>query len=277
MTDRNALAQEFQMNKLGNHTKGRTRIVCWFSCGAASAVSTKLFMAKASKTMPDAEIKVCRIVIPEESEDNDRFAADCEAWFGLAITNLRSDVFKGAEDVWIKRRFMSGPHGAPCTRALKRDVRKAFEAEWRPDMQVFGYTAEEKKRADDFRMEYPEIGLICNLIDAGLTKDDCFGMLARAGIALPIRYHQGFRNNNCGGCVKASSLSYWQRTKKYDPDVFERRSALSRELGVRLIKLGDGERERLFLDEMPDGEPDANDPDLDCSLMCVIAEGDLVP
>jgi hypothetical protein len=253
-----------------------TRIVSWFSAGAASAVSTKLLIAKLAKRHPQSyELAVVRIVIPEESEDNDRFAADCEAWFGHPITNIQSQEYEGAEDVWIRRRYMSGTAGAPCTRHLKRDVRKKFEAEFKPDMQVFGYTSEERQRADRFRQEHPEIGLVCNLIDAGLTKDDCFGMLARAGIELPLRYRQGFRNNNCKGCAKAESLPYWQRTKMFDPETFARRAALSRELGVRLIKLGSGERERLFLDEMPDGEPDANEPDLDCSLMCVLAEADL--
>ena len=253
-----------------------TRVVAWFSAGAASAVSTKLLLAKGAKSLQPYEIKIVRIVIPEESEDNDRFTADCEAWFGQEIECIRSEKYEGAEDVWVKRRYMSGVNGAPCTEELKRLVRKKFEDRWKPDMQVFGYTSEEKDRADDFRRNHPEIGLICNLIDAGLTKDDCFGMLARAGIALPLRYHQGFRNNNCKGCVKASSLSYWQRTKKYDPDTFERRAVLSRELGVRLIKLGAGDRERLFLDQMPPGEPEGNEPDIDCSLMCVIAETDLL-
>lgn len=256
--------------------KEPTRVVAWFSAGAASAVSTKMLLAKAAKSNGRFEVKVVRILIPEESLDNDRFAFDCEKWFGQSIHNIQSDKYEGAEDVWIQRRYMSGVAGAPCTQHLKRDVRKKFEAEWHPDMQVFGYTSEERDRADDFRRNYPEIGLVCNLIDAGLTKDDCFGMLARAGIELPLRYHQGFRNNNCMGCVKASSLSYWQRTKKFDPYTFERRAKLSRELGVRLIRLGDGERERLFLDEMPLGEPDASEPDIDCSLMCVIAEADLL-
>lgn len=249
------------------------RIVSWFSCGAASAVSTKLLIAKLAKSHPQSyELAIARIYIPEESEDNDRFAADCEAWFRHPIIKIQSQEYEGAEDVWVKRRYMSGVAGAPCTEKLKRDVRKKFEAEWRPVMQVFGYTSDEPERAAEFRLRYPEIGLVCNLIDAGLTKDDCFGMLARAGIELPLRYRQGFRNNNCKGCVKASSVSYWQRTKKFDPETFERRAALSRELGCRLIKLGSGDRERLFLDEMPEGEPDGNEPDLDCSLMCVLAE-----
>ncbi len=253
-----------------------TRIVSWFSCGANSAISAKMLIAKLAKRHPQSyELCIARIYIPEESEDNDRFADDCMSWFGRPITVLRSEEYEGAEDVWKRKRYMSGVAGAPCTDKLKREVRKKFEAEWKPDIQVFGYSADEADRADEFRMRYPEIGLVCNLIDAGLTKDDCFGMLARAGIELPLRYRQGFRNNNCKGCVKASSLSYWQRTKKFDPETFERRAALSRELGCRLIKLGSGDRERLFLDEMPDGEPDDNEPDLDCSLMCVLAEADL--
>jgi len=254
-----------------------TRIVAWFSCGAASAVSTKLLISKLEKRQKPSTLCIVRICIPEESEDNDRFAADCQRWFGehVTITNIHSDEYAGAEDVWMRKRYMSGVGGAPCTMHLKRDVRKAFTDQWKPDLQVFGYTADERERADLFRRNHPEIGLVCNLIDAGLTKDDCFGMLARAGIELPLRYRQGFRNNNCKGCVKASSVDYWQRTRKYDPEVFERRADLSRELGVKLVRLGDGERERLHLDDLPPGEPGDNEPDLDCSLMCVIAEHEI--
>lgn len=253
------------------------KIVAWFSCGAASAVSTKLLISKLEKSDKPTALSVVRIVIPEESEDNDRFAAECQQWFGehVKITNIRSDEYEGAEDVWQRKRYMAGIAGAPCTTALKRDVRKKFEVSWKPDLQVFGYTADEKPRADRFRADHPEIGLICNLIDAGLTKADCLGMLARAGIEIPLRYRQGFENNNCKGCVKANSVSYWKRTRKYDPEVFKARADLSRELGVKLVRLGDGERERIHLDDLPPGDPVGSDPDLDCSLMCVLAESQI--
>ena len=48
------------------------RIVCWFSCGAASAVATKLAIAKYDLLY---EVIIARCIVKEEHPDNDRFAA----------------------------------------------------------------------------------------------------------------------------------------------------------------------------------------------------------
>ena len=61
-------------------------------------------------------------------------------------------------------------------------------------------------------------------------------------------YGLGFQNNNCIGCVKATSPAYWARVRRYFPEVFDRRARQSREYGARLVRI-DGERR--FLDELP--------------------------
>lgn len=246
------------------------RIVSWFSCGNASAVATKLVLARYGA---QHEVAVARCIVPEEHPDNDRFAADCAAWFGQPVLELRSDEYESCEAVWTRERYMSGVGGAPCTREMKKAVRWAFEREWNPDQQAFGYTVEERDRAARFRQQNPEVRLVTPLIDEGLTKDDCHALVARAGIELPAMYRLGFPNANCIGCVQAQGPSYWNLTKRVFPEVFERRSRLSRELGVRLVKLGGGERERLFLDELtPEHGEGAVVPDTDCSLLCWVAE-----
>jgi hypothetical protein len=245
------------------------RTVCWFSAGAASAVATMLTLRKRL----DHPVVVARIHIAEEDPDNDRFAADCAAWFGVPIISLTSSEYASAEEVWTKRRYMSGPAGAPCTGEMKKAVRFEFEAAWQPTQQVFGYTAEENRRANIFRQQNPGAGLVTPLIDEGLTKDDCFALIQRAGIVLPLSYRQGFPNANCRGCVKAQSPGYWNLTRKYHPEVFARRVALSRELGVRLVKLTSGERERIFLDELePTDMSDDGSPNWDCTIACAISE-----
>lgn len=249
------------------------KIVSWFSCGAASAVATKILLAKAQAK--GWEVKVVRIVIAEEHEDNDRFSADCEQWFGVPIVNLKSELYGSCQEVWQKRRYMSGVGGAACTAAMKRDVRKAFTDDWKPDLQAFGYTVEERSRADTFRMNNPEIGLVCPLIVAGLTKADCHGMIAGARIEMAAMYLLGFPNNNCRGCVKDQSPRGWNLTRKHFPEIFEARAKLSRELGVRLVKLGAGDRERIYLDELPPDNFSGEIPDIECSLMCHLAEMDI--
>lgn len=250
------------------------KTVVWFSCGAASAVAAKPVLARQQS---GEEVTIARCVIPEEDPDNDRFARDCEAWFGQTVLNLKSAEYESCEDVWRRRRYMSGVAGAICTLEMKKRVRQDFERTWMPDVQVFGYTVDERARADQFREQNPDVVLVTPLIDAGLSKSDCFAIIERAGILRPLRYRQGFPNANCRGCVKNQSEEGWKLERRVNPEVFAARAALSRELGVRLIKLGSGERERIFLDELApdDGKPIGHIPNLECSLLCFMAEQEI--
>jgi hypothetical protein len=63
-----------------------SRIVCQFSCGAASAVATKLAIAQYGLAQ---EVIVVNAYIQEEDEDNRRFLADCEKWFGQPVHQMR--------------------------------------------------------------------------------------------------------------------------------------------------------------------------------------------
>lgn len=251
----------------------RPRIVSWFSCGTASAVTTKLVLAKYSATH---DVEIARCGVPEEHPDNDRFMADCAKWFGRTITIITSRDYESCNDVWTTRRYMSGIGGPACTAEMKKAPRWDFEREWKPDLQAFGYTSDEVARADRFRRNNPEVRLVTPLIDAGMKKEDCHAIIDRAGIVLPMMYRLGFNNANCIGCVAAQSPSYWNRVRRHFPDVFDARATLSRSLGVRLVKLTSGDRQRIFLDELP---PDAGandaDPPMDCSLLCYIAEEDI--
>lgn len=52
------------------------RIVCQFSCGAASAVATKLALAEYGSTH---DVQIINAFLANEEADNRRFAQDCEA------------------------------------------------------------------------------------------------------------------------------------------------------------------------------------------------------
>lgn len=242
------------------------RHLAWFSAGAASAVATKLTLVD----YPDA---VVAYVDPgSEHPDNERFLADCEAWFGHPVERLRSDRYKDTWQVWEERRFLVGPTGALCTAELKKRVRFGFE---RPDdVQVFGYTAEEQSRADRFRQQNPGVTLACPLIDRGLTKDDCLAIVERAGIELPVMYRLGFRNNNCIGCVKGG-MGYWNHVRRHFPDTFDRMALLERDIDHSLLSDQNGP---VWLDELaPDRGDLLTEPSIDCSLLCVLAEDELFP
>jgi hypothetical protein len=243
--------------------------VVWFSAGAASAVATKLTLAA---TNP-GEVVIARVDTGSEHPDNVRFAADCERWFGQPVHLLRSDRYRDTWHVWEDRRFLIGHEGAPCTGELKKAVRYAFE---RPsDRQVFGYTADlrELDRAARFREQNPGVDLVTPLIEHGLTKADCLAMVERAGLVLPAMYQLGYRNNNCIGCVKGG-IGYWNKTRRDFPDVFARMARLERDLGHSILTdRAGGSRVPLWLDELdPDRGDYDTEPDIDCSLMCALAE-----
>lgn len=240
-------------------------IAVWFSCGAASAVAAKKTVERYGST---ATIRVLNNPVREEDEDNRRFLYDVEHWLGVRIETVLNSNWPdaSAEQVWEKRRGMSFPNGAPCTTELKKKARQEWESRNRADWHVLGFTADEKKRHDRFVLS--ERGNVLPvLIDAGLTKHDCYGILRAAGIQLPRIYSMGYPNANCIGCVKATSPTYWNHVRQMHPEVFDQRAAQSRALGVRLVRY---RGERMFLDELPadaKGRPMKN-MDLECGTFC---------
>ena len=248
------------------------RIVCRFSCGAASAVATKLTLAQ----YPRDQVVITYSDPGSEHPDNARFLADCERWFDHPITVLRSDKYVDTWDVWEKERFITSKAGAPCTGLLKREPTYAFQQPG--DVLVFGYTVEEKGRAETFRRQNFEVDLRTPLIDAGLSKADTLAIIERAGIALPVMYLLGYHNNNCIGCGKGG-MGYWNKIRRDFPPVFTRMAALQRKLGPgswfwRDRKTG----ERISLDALdPNRGNHDEEPNIECSLLCHIAEQSFEP
>jgi len=146
------------------------RIVCHFSCGAASAVATKLAIAKYGR----ARVVIFNAFVQEEDADNRRFLADCEKWFDHPVTVLRDTKYgASAREVWRQERYMNGPFGASCSTRLKREV---IEAACLPtDQHVMGFVIDEKNQD---RIERGlAVGWILPCIEANLTHADCRGMV----------------------------------------------------------------------------------------------------
>lgn len=240
----------------------------WFSCGAASAVATRLDIAEHGATA--GPVVYCDT--GAEHPDNARFIRDAEAWFGCEIETIRSEDYADTWDVWERTGWINGTAGARCTTELKVLPRLAYQ---RPhDVQVIGFTAEETDRADKLRGNFPEVRWTFPLIERDLRKADCLAMVERAGIELPVMYRLGYANNNCIGCPKGGA-GYWNRIRRDFPEVFDRMAELSRRKGARIVKaIRDGERVPVFLDELRPDEGRHDEPAPACSFMCVIAEMD---
>ncbi len=223
-------------------------MLVWFSCGAPSAVASKWALIKCSATH-EVVIVNCD-TRASEHPDNYRFSSECEAWFGQKVVYLRNEKYQTVDDVFERERYMAGVRGARCTTELKKIPRMEFATP--DDTHVFGFAVDEQKRIREFKARNPDMLLKFILSEHGITIEFCYQVLTNAGIELPMMYRLGFKNNNCPGCVKASSPWYWSMIRKHFPDVFKRRCEQSRELGVRLVEIH--HHERIFLDELPDKE-----------------------
>lgn len=276
------------------------RIVCWFSCGAASAVGTKIALSQANKLYPGVPVVIANSPIKEEHSDNERFFSQCEKWFGREIVKIyNSDYPEGKNSIYevFKKGYLKGVNGAPCTTQLKRIPRGAFQKDG--DLHVFGFDLEELDRASDFEERNSELNVWFPLIDAQLTKADCLAMLQDAGIDIPFMYKLGYSNNNCIGCVKGGA-GYWNKIRKDFPETFKKMAELEREIGHSILKEPlkikgvqvyqmneDGsfklnakgkkmiQQIAIYLDELnPNKGVYKDEPDIDCSFSCQIAKED---
>ena len=136
------------------------RHVSWFSCGAASAVATKLAIAQHPGTI------VVRCIVENEDPDNDRFANDCAEWFNRPVLELRSAKYKDCWQVWEERRFLNGPAGALCTVEMKKKVRQRFQQPG--DLQ--GLYGAGHQRPQDVRDVVPD-GRAAVVGEAGIDRD----------------------------------------------------------------------------------------------------------
>lgn len=248
----------------------KPRMICRFSCGAASAVATKLAIAQFSSTH---EIHIINAFIVEEHEDNRRFLADCEAWFGQPVTVLRDEKYgASAIEVFRRKRYMAGRTGAPCSKVLKRDVLDAYcRAD---DVMVLGYTAEEQARYDRFLDSNNAAIVQAPLIDRGLTKADCLAMVERAGIVLPLMYRLGFNNANCIGCVKGGE-GYMNKVRREFPIQFERLAEVQELIGPSAYLFRDRKTGKRFsLRELSPTAGRHTELLPDCGVVCELAEAE---
>ncbi len=244
------------------------RILCQFSCGAASAVATKLALAQYGTTH---EVLILNAYVKNEHPDNRRFAADCEKWFGHPITVLRderhdADIIK----VFRRRGYMKGPNGAPCTTVLKRELLRTVEHPG--DVLVLGFDASEEDRFEDFKDRWPSRPAVAPLIERGLGKEDCKAMVERAGIELPFMYRMGYDNANCIGCVKGGE-GYFRAIREDFPDQFEELAKVQDEIGEGSYLHRDRKTNvRFSLRELGEGPVRRNEKLPACSFFCELAE-----
>ena len=238
------------------------RRVAWFSAGVSSAVAIRLAIADIDD--------VIYIHIDDQHPDTLRFVHECGEWFGQPITCLQSQ-YKSVGRVITEspqRGYINGPHGATCTRLLKKFVRKEWEQshpEYYPIEYVWGIDANETHRAERIRHTMIEFGHRFPLIEKGIGKAEAHEILRASGIKRPAMYELGYHNNNCVGCVKGG-MGYWNKIRVDFPSVFEARAKLEREVGASCIN-------GVYLDELEPTRGRHAPPIVDeCGILCELQQ-----
>ena len=167
---------------------------------------------------------------------------------------------------------MKGPHGAPCSRALKRKLLATISLP--DDVNVMGFTAEEADRLDDLRehekldkaryYDIPKRIFRAPLIERSLSHDDCLAIVERAGIELPMMYR----------------MNYWKKIRRDFPERFVQIQTIQESIGpgAYFLRFSSGPRkdERMPLADLPLGDGNmADEPSFSCSFFCEIARQEL--
>ncbi len=250
----------------------RSFIVGWWSAGITSAVACKY----ALEMYPD--VRLYYIKINSAHSDNDRFMAYCEKWYGYKIETIQSKQFKNQFEVIEKTGDVNGPNGARCTLELKKQVRYSLESHYQIGLyndeiisnQVWGFEYDKAQinRAIRFGQQYPLTNPLFPLIEKGIDKNTCAGILISAGIELPVMYKMGYSNNNCIGCVKGG-MGYWNKIRIDFPETFDRMASLERKKGHTCLN-------GTYLDEL---DPNAGRMKTEimpnCGLVCDLEFADI--
>lgn len=252
-----------------NFILGDDRAVVRYSCGIPSAVTAKLALAEFGHD----RVEIVRSNTRSENPDNERFMADCEAWWGKKVTVVESAEYRDIWDVFRKGRFIVSHQGAKCTGVLKREP--FYEWSRPSDMLMFGYTSDARDAERAVRLKAASAEYVrFPLIERGLTRSDCMAMVERAGIEAPLMYRLGFNNNNCLGCPKGG-MGYWNQIRVHYPVEFERMCCIQDELGLGswfLVRRGERISLRMLRPEDGRHEPQK---DIECSVMCLAAENEI--
>lgn len=244
---------------------GKNKTIGWWSAGITSAVACKMALE-----MYD-NVELYYLHIDTAHQDNVRFKRQCENWYGVEIKELKSSKYADQFEVIEGTGYVNGAGGARCTLELKKEVRFKFERE-NPDIehQVWGYEFDRKQinRAIRFGQQYPYTNPLFPLIEKGLDKDVCAGLILNQGIELPEMYKLGYPNNNCIGCVKGGK-GYWNKIRVDFPETFERMAKAERVAGHSCIK-------GTFLDELEQNAGrDTKIVMPNCGLLCEVEFADI--
>lgn len=230
--------------------------VGWFSGGVSSFIACYL--------IKDELDEIVYIHIDDHHPDTLRFLKECEQFLETKITVLQSE-FKTVESAIKKSGWGNSIRGASCTNLLKKSVRIEWEKRKNKSFVYYwGFDKTEIHRSIKMNQHF-EYEHRFPLIENDMTKQDAHILLKELGIERPTFYKQGYKNNNCVGCIKGGK-GYWNKIRVDYPEVFQERAKLERYIGASFIN-------GVFLDQLKEDEgyspkeiPEVPSCSIDCSF-----------
>ena len=210
-------------------------------------------------------------------DDNIRYLKDVEKWLNFPIHILKNKRYDTHWEVIEDTGYLVSEYGARCTLELKKKVRQDYQRF--DDVNIIGYTLEEKHRADRIEKSDPFNMFRFPLIEENISKEDCLGMIWKSGLKLPVMYDMGYNHNNCVGCVKGGK-GYWNKIRIDFPNEFKRMAKIERKLGITIIRELDKEKsteqkkiyKSIYLDELNPNEGNyKEEKSIQCGIYCELA------
>jgi hypothetical protein len=190
--------------------------VVGFSGGVASAVAAKIIYDK----HPTNTVLLFHDT-KTEPDDNDRFRCEVSDYIGCPVTE-DSD----GRDIWgvfDDCGYLGNGRNTPCSRILKQERSLAW-LQCHPGAALYiGFTSEESGRAQRTWARYQkhDIDVGFPLIEAGLSKRDCWRRVTECWEIKPPQMYEWADHANCVPCVKGKK-AYWGLIHTYDRAAWER-------------------------------------------------------
>jgi hypothetical protein len=216
------------------------RIVVGFSGGVTSAWCA----GWALRNFPREEIVLLWHDTKEEDADTYRFLKEMSTALELPITE-RSDG-RTLTEVIHDEGMIPNDQAAFCSRILKQEPGNKYIKELQEQgvgeiVRVMGFSANEPDRIQrQVALSWKMTSFFCNvsvrfpLVETKTTKQQAQDWCScEMGVQSPSMYEWS-DHANCPGCFRGGK-GYWLAVAKNNPEVFNKRAELEREMGFTII------------------------------------------
>jgi hypothetical protein len=181
----------------------------------------------------------------EEHPDTYRYIKEMSEKLNHSITECSDG--RSVSQVCRDEEAIANDRMAFCSRILKAEQKEKFIQELLMKGEhvtlILGFDWTEWKRIQRAYMNSLKTGyhVLFPLANAKITKDDCFQWSKSIGVE-PSRMYEWSGHANCIGCHRGSK-NYWLAVRKHEPEIFEQKARLEREIGHSILS-------NQFLDEL---------------------------